>query len=178
MQEKSFSLPRKKVEPPLVLWMCSRSSTTPRISIIAARVNDSGGGKVQTQPETVMEAANNVHSFTHTGRQAWRGSHLCNLGVGSSLACLASCIHMQKTKPQSPRSGNKKPVCMSTRGETKKNKWVHFREDAAATMAAFFQTKQVEKLHAEEVSALKWPLCFHRLKWNENKSRRRKRKGK
>lgn len=107
MQEKSFSLPRKKVEPPLVLWMCSRSSTTPRISIIAARVNDSGGGKVQTQPETVMEAANNVHSFTHAERQAWRGSHLCNLGVGSSLACLASCIHMQKTKPQSPRSEKK-----------------------------------------------------------------------
>lgn len=126
MQEKSFSLPRKKVEPPLVLWVCSRSSTPPRISIIAARVNDSGGGKVQTQPETVMEAANNVQFIhTHTERQAWRGSHLCNLGVGSSLACLASCIHMQKTKPQSPRSektNKKKPVCMSTRGETKKNK--------------------------------------------------------
>lgn len=109
MQEKSFSLPRKKVEPPLVLWMCSRSSTTPRISIIAARVNDSGGRKVQTQPKTVMEAANNVYSFTHTEREAWRRSLLCNLGVGSSLACLASCVHTQKTKPQSPRSEKKTP---------------------------------------------------------------------
>lgn len=106
MQRESFSLPRKKVElPPPVLWTCSRSFNGPRISIIAARVNDSGGRKVQTQPETVIETANNVDSSSHDknsegcgGEWGRVGVTLCNLGVGSSLYCPASCEHMQKNQ--------------------------------------------------------------------------------
>lgn len=106
MQRESFSLPRKKVEPPppRVLWTCSRSFNSPRISIIAAGVNDSGGRKVQTQPETVIETANNVDSFSHDknrgagGRVGKGWGHFMQPWSWQLTLLSSFCVHMQKNQ--------------------------------------------------------------------------------
>lgn len=143
---------------------CSRSFTTAGISIIAAGVNDSGRRKVQTQPKTVMETANNVHSFTRkeTEGRGGRESLFCNLGVGSSLCCPVSCVHMQKVSTSKLiKSG------LHEHKRAKQRKSSDFtealRRNAAAAGAALKQTKWKSCIR-KKCLLPEWPLCFRRLK--------------